>query len=52
MKFSNYLLYRFQWVFCQLETLRHVVQPDVRAILEQLPKTLDETYERVLKEIK
>ena len=52
MKFSNYFLYRFQWVFCQLETLRHVVQPDVRAILEQLPKTLDETYERVLKEIK
>ena len=52
IQFSNYLLYRFQWVFCQLETLRHVVQPDVRAILEQLPKTLDETYERVLKEIK
>jgi ankyrin repeat protein len=44
--------HRFQWVFCQLETLRHVVQPDVRAILEQLPKTLDETYERVLKDIK
>ena len=43
---------RFQWVFCQLETLRHVVRPDVRAILEQLPKTLDETYERVLRDIK
>jgi hypothetical protein len=48
----NHVLYRFQWVFCQLETLRHVVQPDVRAILEKLPKTLDETYERVLKDIK
>ncbi|KAH9032523.1 hypothetical protein EDB84DRAFT_1490834, partial [Lactarius hengduanensis] len=31
--------------------LRHAVQPDVRAILETLPKTLDETYERVLKDI-
>ncbi|KAH9028273.1 hypothetical protein EDB85DRAFT_2147991 [Lactarius pseudohatsudake] len=41
----------FQWVFCQLEMLRHAVQPDVRVILETLPKTLDETYERVLKDI-
>ncbi len=50
-KFSNHGLHRFQWVFCQLEMLRHAVQPDVRAILEKLPKTLDETYERVLKDI-
>ncbi len=50
-KFSNHVLYRFQWVFCQLEMLRHAVQPDVRTILEKLPKTLDETYERVLKVI-
>ncbi|KAH9025556.1 hypothetical protein EDB84DRAFT_369073 [Lactarius hengduanensis] len=41
----------FQWVHCQLETLRRSVQPDVRGVLEQLPKTLDETYERVLKDI-
>jgi ankyrin repeat protein len=38
-------------VFCQLETLRRAVQPNVRRILEKLPKTLDETYERVLKNI-
>jgi ankyrin repeat protein len=38
-------------VFCQLETLRHAVQPNIRRILEKLPKTLDETYERVLKNI-
>jgi ankyrin repeat protein len=38
-------------VFCQLESLRHAVQPNVRRILEKLPKTLDETYERVLKNI-
>ena len=49
--FSHQVLCRFQWVVCQLETLRRSVQPDVRAILETLPKTLDETYERVLKNI-
>jgi ankyrin repeat protein len=38
-------------VFCQLETLRHAVQPDVLGILERLPNTLDETYERLLKNI-
>src|SRR6266404_7970470 len=48
---SHVLSPRFQWVFCQLETLRHAVQPDVRAILKTLPRTLDETYERILKNI-
>ena len=43
--------HRFQWVFCQLELLRHAVQPDVQAILDDLPETLDGTYERVLKNI-
>jgi ankyrin repeat protein len=43
--------HRFQWVFCQLETLRHAVQPDIREILKALPRTLDETYERILKSI-
>ena len=38
-------------MFCQVETLRHAVQPNVRRILEKLPKTLDETYERVLRNI-
>ena len=31
--------------------LRHTVKPNVQAILGKLPKTLDETYERVLKNI-
>jgi hypothetical protein len=44
-------LFRFRWVFCQLETLRRSVNRNLRGILEKLPKTLDETYERVLKEI-
>jgi ankyrin repeat protein len=38
-------------VYCQLEALRHCLPPSVRGILESLPDTLDETYERVLKEI-
>ena len=38
-------------MYCQLETLRHCLPPSVRGILDKLPETLDETYERVLKEI-
>jgi hypothetical protein len=43
--------YRFRWVYCQLEALRHCLPSSVGKILEELPETLDETYERVLKEI-
>jgi Ankyrin repeats (3 copies)/Ankyrin repeat len=43
---------RFRWVFCQLEVLRHCFPPSVRRILEELPDSLDETYERILKEIR
>ena len=43
---------RFRWAFCQLETLRHCFPPSVRLTLEELPESLDETYERILKEIK
>ena len=42
---------RFRWVYCQLEALRHCLPPSVQGILEELPETLDETYERVLREI-
>ncbi|KAH9013210.1 hypothetical protein EDB85DRAFT_1877177, partial [Lactarius pseudohatsudake] len=41
----------FRWVFCQLEILRHCFPASVLNILEQLPKSLDETYERILREI-
>ncbi|KAH9039461.1 hypothetical protein EDB83DRAFT_2295745, partial [Lactarius deliciosus] len=41
----------FRWVFCQLETLRNCLPQNVRSVLEALPKSLDETYERMLKEI-
>ncbi|KAH9165582.1 hypothetical protein EDB89DRAFT_1891951 [Lactarius sanguifluus] len=42
----------FRWVFCQLETLRQCLPQCVRRTLNELPETLDETYERVVMEIK
>ena len=42
---------RFRWVFCQLEALRYCFPPSVQHMLEELPETLDETYERILMDI-
>ena len=39
-------------MFCQLEVLRYCFPPSVRRILEELPDSLDETYERILREIR
>ena len=39
-------------MFCQLEKLRHCLPPSVRRTLDELPESLDETYERILREIK
>jgi ankyrin repeat protein len=39
-------------VFCQLGVLRHCFPPSVRRILKELPDSLDETYERILREIR
>jgi ankyrin repeat protein len=38
-------------VFCQLDTLQHCLPPNLRQYLNELPETLDETYERILKGI-
>ena len=38
-------------MFCQLETLRHCFPPNLRQFLNELPDSLDETYERILKGI-
>ncbi len=46
------LLNRFRWAFCQLECLRHCFPSSVRHTLDDLPESLDETYERVLRAIK
>jgi hypothetical protein len=43
---------RFRWLFCQLEVLRGCLPSSGRRTLGELPESLDETYERVLKEIK
>ena len=45
------LLYRFRWVFCQLDALQHCFPPNLRQFLNELPETLDETYERILRGI-
>ena len=42
---------RFRWVFCQLEVLRNCLPQNVRRVLQELPASLDETYERMLGEI-
>jgi hypothetical protein len=39
----------FRWAFCQLDILRKLTtESAIREALGQLPKTLDETYERIL----
>ena len=38
-------------MFCQLEVLRHCLATNLRRHLHELPRSLDETYERVLREI-
>src|SRR6266702_2945228 len=42
---------RFRWVYCQLEVLQNCRTKSLRQKLSELPKTLDETYERILREI-
>ena len=39
-------------MFCQLELLRDSFPSSIRRILEELPDSLDETYERILKKIR
>src|SRR5580704_17268084 len=46
------LFYRFRWVVCQLDVLRNCIKLDkLRKALRSLPKTLDETYDRILSNI-
>jgi len=41
----------FRWVYCQLDSLRRCLTSRIRHALENLPETLDETYERSLLDI-
>ena len=43
--------HRFRWVYCQLDTLRRCFPVSIRRALNELPRTLDETYERILQNI-
>src|SRR5260221_8498017 len=43
---------RFRWVYCQLEYLADCPPVRIQRALDELPATLDETYERTLREIK
>ena len=42
---------RFRWVYCQLDTLRRCMPSSIRKALNELPMTLDDTYERILQSI-
>ena len=42
---------RFRWVECQLAYLADCFPGNIRDVLNELPATLDETYERTLREI-
>ena len=39
-------------MFCQLEILRQCLPSSVKRFLDELPESLDDTYERMLREIK
>jgi ankyrin repeat protein len=43
---------RFRWVFCQLESLRQCLPQSVLRTLNELPESLDETYELLMTNIK
>ncbi|KAJ7926134.1 ankyrin repeat-containing domain protein [Mycena leptocephala] len=41
----------FRWVTCQLDNLRECLPRDLEVVLNNLPPTLDATYERILSRI-
>ena len=43
-----YMICRFRWVVCQVDRLRRTFPASIRSVLDDLPKTLDETYGRIL----
>ena len=48
MRLAHSIINRFRWVVCQLEVLQYCLPQNLPRALRELPKTLDETYERVL----
>ena len=43
--------FRFRWAYCQLEALRKCPLRNISRTLKKLPRTLDETYGRILQGI-
>jgi hypothetical protein len=43
--------FRFRWVYCQLDVLGRCLPCRIRRALDELPKTLDDAYERTLRDI-
>lgn len=41
-------LHRFRWTVCQIDRLRRCFPASIRSILDDLPKSLDETYSQTL----
>src|SRR6202789_1888518 len=39
---------RFRWVVCQIDRLRRTLPASIRKVLNELPKTLDESYSHTL----
>ncbi len=48
---SIHIYHRFRWVDCQLSYLRYCLPGRIQHALDELPDTLDETYERALKDM-
>jgi hypothetical protein len=42
------MIFRFRWIVCQIDRLRRTLPASIRKVLNDLPKTLDETYSRTL----
>ena len=42
---------RFRWVFCQYDFLRRCIPAFIRRAMDELPDTLDGTYDRTLEDI-
>jgi ankyrin repeat protein len=47
----SHFICRFRWVYCQILYLRGCLPGRIRHALDELPDTLDETYERTLRDI-
>lgn len=43
---------RFRWVVCQMNSIKDCLSlPEPRETMANLPETLDETYERIIKDL-